>query len=265
MKILNGEIIENKKYGENLFKIEVFSPYICRNAAPGQFVNVKCNFSNFYDPLLRRPFSIYEIDKNFNVFSILYIVKGKGTNYLAGLKKGDILSFIGPLGQSFKIDKSCNNYLIVGGGIGVAPLCLIAKNLIESGKNVFFVAGFKDSVFYIWERDLIKIMRNYKIFTEDGSFGEKGLPTDYVKDNIKNFLDYRMICCGPKEMLIALQGIAKQNKIPADVLMEERMACGIGVCLGCAVKIYDKKGYTEYKKVCSDGPIFNLTEVVFDQ
>ncbi|MBM3707501.1 MAG: dihydroorotate dehydrogenase electron transfer subunit [Actinobacteria bacterium] len=265
MKILTGEIIENKKYGENLFKIEVFSPYICRNAAPGQFINVRCNSGVVFDPLLRRPFSIYEIDKNFNVFSILYIVRGKGTNYLAGLKKGDILSFIGPLGQSFKADKSYNNYLIVGGGIGVAPLCLIAKKIIEEGKKVFFIAGFKDAVFYIWERDIIKILRDYKIFTEDGSFGEKGLPTDYIKDNLQNFLDNKLVCCGPREMLVSLQEIAKRNKISADVLMEERMACGIGVCMGCAVKICSQDGNIEYKKVCSDGPIFNLMEVVFDQ
>lgn len=264
MKILNGEILENKKYGENLFKIEVFSPYICRNSRPGQFVNVRCNFGDVFDPLLRRPFSIYEIDTKFNVFSILYIVRGKGTNFLSRLKKCDTLNFIGPLGEAFKIDEAFNNYVVVGGGIGVAPLCLIVKKLVEMGKNIFFIAGFKDNAFYMWERDLIKILRNYKIFTEDGSFGEKGIPVNYIRDNLQDFFNYKFICCGPKEMLEALQEIFKNKKISAIAVMEERMACGFGVCMGCVVKISDPKGNVEYKKVCSDGPIFNLMEVIFE-
>ena len=264
MKILNGEILDNKKYGENLFKIEIFSPYICKNASPGQFVNVRCSFGDTADPLLRRPFSIYEIDKKFNVFSILYIIRGKGTNFLARLKKGNILNFIGPLGEPFKIDESFNNYLLIGGGIGVAPLCLIAKQLIETGKNVFFIGGFKDSTFYIWERDLIKILRYYKIFTEDGSFGELGTPFNFIIDNLQNFLDYRFVVCGPKDMLKLLQGIISKNMLNADVLMEERMACGLGACMGCVVKVRGQDGDIEYKRVCKEGPIFNLLEVVFD-
>ncbi len=265
MKLLQGEILANKKYGENLFKLEVFSPYICRNCLPGQFVNVKCAFGRTLDPILRRPFSIYEIDKKFNVFSILYLVKGKGTDFLAKLDKGDILDFIGPLGEGFKADEEIKNYLLLGGGIGVAPLCIIAKELVEKGKNVFFIAGFKDETFFVWERDLIKIVRNYKIFTENGSFGQKGIPTVYLKENLHRYKDYKLLVCGPKEMLRSVQGILKSFPgIPAEALMEERMACGVGVCMGCAVKIKKSKGGFEYKKVCSDGPIFNLTEVIFD-
>jgi dihydroorotate dehydrogenase electron transfer subunit len=265
MKLLSGEILANKKYGENLYKLEVFSPYICRTCLPGQFINIKCSQDGVLDPLLRRPFSIYEIDKKFNVFSVLYLVKGKGTDFMARLVKGDMLDFMGPLGIGFKADEEIKNYLLLGGGIGVAPLSLIAKELVEIGKNIFFLAGFKDEAFFLWERDLIKIVRNYKIFTENGSFGQKGIPSIYLKENLNLYKNYKLVVCGPKEMLKNIQGMLKDFPgFAADALMEERMACGIGVCMGCTVKIKKSPGGSENKKVCSDGPIFNLMEVVFD-
>jgi dihydroorotate dehydrogenase electron transfer subunit len=265
MKLLTGEILANKKYGENLYKLEVFSPYICRNCQPGQFINIKCSYEGVLDPLLRRPFSIYEIDKKFNVFSVLYLVKGKGTDFMVRLVKGGSLDFMGPLGIGFKADEEIKNYLLLGGGIGVAPLSLIAKELVESGKNVFFLAGFKNEAFFLWERDLIKIVRNYKIFTENGSFGEKGIPSIYLKENLHLYKDYKFVVCGPKEMLKNIQGILNDFPgVAAEALMEERMACGIGVCMGCAVKIKKSPGGFENKKVCSDGPVFNLMEVIFD-
>jgi len=264
MKILKGEILLNKKYGEKLYKMEIFSPYICKNALPGQFVNIKCCYEGMLDPLLRRPFGIYEIDKKFNVFSILYLVKGKGTLFLSKLKKGEILNFIGPLGNAIKIDTEAENYLLVGGGIGVAPLCLIAKHLADLQKNIYFVAGFKDELFFNWESDLIKIVRNYRIFTENGSFGEKGLPTNFIRERIAQYNKLNFICCGPREMLKALQDILQGKNIPAIALMEEIMACGIGACMGCVLKIKEASNAFTYKRVCSDGPAFNLMEVIFD-
>ncbi|MCL5070290.1 MAG: dihydroorotate dehydrogenase electron transfer subunit [Actinobacteria bacterium] len=264
MKILSGEILLNRKYGEELYKMEIFSPYICKNALPGQFVNIKCCYEGMLDPLLRRPFGIYEIDKKFNVFSILYLVKGKGTLFLSKLKKGEILNFIGPLGNALKIKITEKNFLLVGGGIGVAPLCLIARSLTDQQKNVYFIAGFKDELFFNWESDLIKIVKNYRIFTENGSFGEKGLPTIFIKEHIDQYKEFNLICCGPREMLKAIQDILQDKNIPATVLMEEMMACGIGACMGCMIKIKEASNAFTYKRVCSDGPAFNLMEVVFD-
>jgi len=136
---------------------------------------------------------------------------------------------------------------------------------METGKNIFFLAGFKDEAFFLWERDLIKIARNYKIFTENGSFGQKGIPSVYLKENMHLYKNYKLVVCGPKEMLKNIQGILRDFPgIVADALMEERMACGIGVCMGCIIKIKKSPGGFEYKKVCTDGPIFNLMEVIFD-
>ena len=264
MELIKGEIIANRKYGENLYKLEVFSPYICRNSSGGQFINILCRDENVLDPLLRRPFSIYEVDKDFSVFSILFLVRGKGTLFLSGLQKGDTLNFMGPLGNGFKPGSNQSKFVLVGGGIGVAPLNVIAKDLIETGKNVMFIAGFKDETFYMWQRDIAKIVKNFMVFTENGSLGEKGLPADYIRANISVFKGFSFIACGPKEMLRTLQKMFTGKHIRVFSIMEENMACGIGACHGCVVKVRAKNKGFEYKKVCSDGPVFDLMEVIFD-
>lgn len=264
MKLLKGEILSNHKYGEDLYKMEIFSPYICRNANPGQFINVKCSPCDVLDPLLRRPFSIYEIENKFHVFSIMYIVKGKGTRYLSTFKKGDNLDFVGPLGRMLKIDNEYEKFLLAGGGMGVAGLYFLANKLLEAKKKVLFLAGFKDRSYIGWERDLIELKTSYKIFSEDGLWGERGFITDFIRKNIKKYKKYKFYCCGPKNMLVAVQEMIKKANIPAVALLEERMACGVGVCKGCAVKVKDIKDKFVYRTVCKDGPGFDLGEVIFD-
>ena len=264
MKLLTGEIVSNEKYSNNLYKMEIFSPYICKNAAAGQFINVKCSPESVLDPLLRRPFGIFNIEKKFNVFSILYLVKGRGTKFISGLKKGDMLDFAGPLGKGIDLSESENNILLIGGGIGIASLYLIARFACGMKKNVFFAAGFKDNSYLRWGKDLIELKINYAVITEDGSWGEKGLVSDYVWDNIKSFNNFDIYCCGPRDMLKILQNIFKGRNNKVTALLEERMACGVGVCSGCVVKLRKGKSGFSYKKVCKDGPAFNLREVIFD-
>lgn len=264
MKLLAGEIVSNERFGDNLYRMEIFSPYICNDAQPGQFINVKCSSDDTLDPLLRRPFGIFDIEKKFNVFSILYLVRGRGTRFISKLEKGDVLDFAGPLGKGIDLKSSGDNILLIGGGIGIAPLHLIAKLAGKVKKNVFFAAGFKNNNYLRWEKDLIRLKVSYTVLTEDGSWGEKGMVSDYIWNNIKLFEKYDVYCCGPRDMLKALQGIYKNKKNKVIALLEERMACGVGVCGGCVVKI--KKGRKEfsYRKVCEDGPAFNLGEVLFD-
>lgn len=264
MKLLSGEILSNEKYSDSLYKMEVFSPYVCKDAQAGQFINVKCSDNGVLDPLLRRPFGIFDIEKKFNVFSILYRVKGRGTRFISGLKRGDMLDFVGPLGKGIDLSKGEDNILLVGGGIGIAPLYLIAKLAGGMKKNVFFAAGFKDNSYLRWGKDLIELKINYAVLTEDGSWGEKGLVSDYIWNNIKSFKNYDIYCCGPRDMLKTMQNIYKDRNNKVTALLEERMACGVGVCAGCVVKLRKgKKGFS-YKKVCKDGPAFNLGEVIFD-
>jgi len=264
MKLLKGEIISNEKYNDKLYKTSIFSPSICKEAQPGQFINVKCAPHDLSDPLLRRPFSIFDIEEEFNVFTILYWVKGKGTRFLSYLEKGDILDFVGPLGCGIDLKETKGNILLIGGGIGIAPLYFIAKKAKMLKKNVFFAAGFKNRDCIRWEKDLIELKVNYIVLTEDGSWGEKGLVSDYIWRNIKMFKDYDVYCCGPTDMLRTLQNIYKGSNNKITALLEERMACGVGVCNGCVVKIKKGKRGFSYKKICQDGPAFDLKEVIFD-
>lgn len=264
MRLLSEEILSNEKYGENLYKMEIFSPYICKRAEAGQFVNVKCSPEGNIDPLLRRPFSIFDIEKKFNVFSILFTLKGKGTGYLASLQNGNNLDFVGPLGKGIDLGGKINDILLVGGGIGIAPLNFIARQAQEKHKNVHLLAGFKDSGFLRWERDLVRIGLNYHIFTEDGSWGETGIATDHLREHLPDYKGYDIFCCGPNSMLKTLQDIFKAGEQNVGALLEEVMACGIGVCMGCVIKIRAGKNKFKYMRVCKEGPVFNLREVLFD-
>jgi dihydroorotate dehydrogenase electron transfer subunit len=263
MKILSCEIISNEKYSDNLYRMDVFSPYICRNAEVGQFVNIKCSRDDILQPLLRRPFSIFDVEEKFNVFSVLYAVRGAGTRFMAGLDRGDILDFAGPMGNGISLDKSSDRLLLIGGGIGIAPLNFLAK-IAAGKKSVFFTAGFKNNSYKRWEKDLIELKVEYNICTENGSWGDRGMVTDYIKKNLETFSDYDVYCCGPRNMLKVIQRLYSQESNRVTAFLEERMACGVGVCAGCVVKIRKGKKDFIYRKVCQDGPAFDLKEVIFD-
>ncbi len=262
MRVLKSEILSNKIYGLNIYRMEVFAPYIVKNIKAGQFVNVRCAPEGTMDPLLRRPFSVFDIERKFNVFSILYVINGRGTKYMSGLKKGDILDFVGPLGNPAGLETTRNNILLIGGGMGIAPLNLIARLALESGKTVQVMAGFKDSNLLLWERGLAKFGMKYRIFSEDGSWGETGLVCDHLYDEPKIFRDHDIFCCGPVDMLKVLKKQLDTDNIEAIALIEGKMACGIGVCNGCVIKV-GRVGDNDYVRVCKEGPAFRLSEVIF--
>ncbi|MGM0364930.1 MAG: dihydroorotate dehydrogenase electron transfer subunit [Actinomycetota bacterium] len=261
MKSSTGEIISNSRVGEDLYKLEFFSPSVCRSAEPGQFLNIRCSGPDQLDPLLRRPFSIYDTDENFNVATILYLVRGKGTRFLSRLARGDILDFCGPLGNP--VQPAGDKVLLVAGGIGIAPLLFLAKVCIQQKKEVYMLAGFKDQRYMLVEKDMMRLNLNYMIYCEQDRWANRGLVTDGIS-NMSKYSGYEIYCCGPLEMLKSLQAklAGASNKIVA--LLEERMACGVGVCDGCAVKVREGRDGFGYLKVCSDGPAFNLMEVVFE-
>ncbi|MCE5330229.1 dihydroorotate dehydrogenase electron transfer subunit [bacterium] len=265
MKLIKGEIISNEKMGDNLYKMTIFSPYVIKNAVPGQFINIKCSNDNSVDPLLRRPFSIHDVEYDFKVFSILYILRGKGTYYLSKLNPADVIDFVGPLGNGINIDKiENNNFLLIGGGIGIAPLYFFAKVLSSANKNVFFAAGFKDNSFLLFEKMLERLKINYEIYSENGMHGSKGMITDFIKEKVDDFKNYDIYCCGPVEMYKTLQNIFYLRNMRAKALFEEIMACGIGVCKGCVMKFKDDQDGYFYKTVCKDGPLFDLMEVILE-
>lgn len=160
-----------------------------------------------------------------------------------------------PLGHGFTFDPNAHN-LFIGGGIGVPPLFGAAR---QCGKNATVAVGFRNKDFVILEDDFRAAGCDLRIATDDGSYGHHGLVIDLIQDVHPD----KIFACGPKVMLRAVTEFAKAHNIPCEISLEERMACGIGACLGCAVELYDENGETYMGHVCKDGPVFPAERVVF--
>jgi dihydroorotate dehydrogenase electron transfer subunit len=253
MIIEEAQVISNTALTDGYFVLTIESPLIAKVAKPGQFINVRT--SNELDPLLPRPISIYDAGKEKGTLKILYFTKGKGTNLLAGKITGDKLQITGPQGNYFSSNKQ--NILLVGGGFGTAPLSFFAKE--NKDKHIFVAIGGRTKDLIFCEDDFKKNGARVLISTYDGSEGKKGLVTEVVKEILDKEHIEEIFTVGPIPMMKAVSEIAKSKNIPVYVSMEERMACGIGVCFGCVCKT--KSGN---KTVCTDGPIFKASEV-FDE
>ena len=263
----NFRVVFNKKVGPDYFKMAVFAPGIVKEARPGQFVHLRC--SDGTEPLLRRPISFHRLKQS--SFEILYKTVGRGTLLLAEKQKGDKIDVLGPLGNGFDFVRTPNNRhrtpILVAGGMGAAPLLALAEKMVHGLR--FAVCGKKQKLYVLigantkghilCEKDFKKLGADVRIATEDGSFGHKGLITDLLKKVLRVTCDLRRVtlyACGPKPMLREIARISSGLHIPAYASLEENMACGVGACLGCAVRT--KSGY---KRVCKDGPVFALGEI----
>ncbi len=251
---ISTRIIDNQEISSGIYKMIVSASTIVECASPGQFVNLYCNDGS---RLLPRPISICEVDKNTGNLVLVYGLVGGGTKEFSIKNSGEDILLLGPLGNGYNVDKTIRDHIIVGCGLGVPPLLEIVKNL-EGNKRVYL--GFRTGKFLIEEFQ--KYASQVYIATDDGSFGKKGTVVDLLED--QNAEGQMIYSCGPKPMLRALSNYAMRKDIKAQISLEERMACGIGSCVGCVVKI--KEGDTwDYKKVCKDGPVFLSKEVLWDE
>jgi dihydroorotate dehydrogenase electron transfer subunit len=264
------KILSRKEVVPNIFLIKLKAPEIAQDALPGQFVHIKCSKDNY--TLLRRPLSIHRIDKEKGEMFILFQVVGEGTKLLAQRVIGDDLNILGPIGNGFNIYPESKKIMIVGGGIGVAPLLALCEESIRQGKEVRVLIGALKKELVIGEESIRNLGAKVDIATDDGSYKYKGLVTDLLERTIKEgWLADQIFACGPKSMLRKINEIALKANIDCQVSLEERMGCGIGACLGCVCKIKAKEKNNKqnqikyiYKRVCVDGPVFGGSEVVWD-
>ena len=221
----------------------------CQRARCGQFVNL---YSNQNGRLLPRPISICETRGE--LVRLVYRTAGKGTEEFASMKKGEELELLGPLGNGFPILEK--KAFLIGGGIGIPPLLGVAKAMKTES---FAILGYRDSDLYLLE-DFVPYCGVHAA-TEDGSFGVKGTVLDTLRE--KNLSAEVIYACGPKPMLKAVKEYAREAGIPAYISMEERMACGIGACLGCVCQtaLKDEHSQVKNRRVCKDGPVFLAEEV----
>jgi len=299
MRQFKAKIISNKKIAPEHYILSFKEPQIAKNIKPGQFFNIR--ISDSYDPLLRRPFSLHNIEGD-KIF-ILYKAVGKATDILSKKEKGEMLDVIGPIGNGFDIQASGNppsprlrragrqqaTVILVAGGHGVAPLYALAKKLTAHSSQLTAFIGARTSKHIVCDKEFKKLGAKMHIATEDGSAGYKGVVTELLKTELRRTKDEgrrtkddrryttddrrpttddrrpttddirpTIYACGPKPMLKAVAQIAHKYGIACQVSMEEYLACGIGVCMGCVIKT--KSGN---KLVCKDGPVFDSREIIW--
>lgn len=243
-------IAGNVEIAQDIYSMWIDAPDIAQEAKPGQFVSL---YSRDGSKLLPRPISICEIDKDQGKIRLVYRIAGNGTREFAGMNTAESIEAMGPLGNGFSLEGK--KALLIGGGIGIPPMLELAKQL-HCEKQM--VLGYRDITFL--EEEFEAYGKVY-ISTEDGSKGTKGNVIDAIKENN---LDADIIfACGPTPMLRGVKAFATEREIKAQLSLEERMACGIGACLGCVCKTkeIDHHSNVKNKRICKDGPVFYAEEV----
>lgn len=254
-----SKIVGKEKLIDGIYKFSMKSKEIAETAKPGNFLEIKV--SDNYEPFLRRPISIYNVDKENDVVEFIFQVKGKGTKMLMERKVGEDLDILGPLGYgTFDISNHKKAY-IIGGGIGVFPLYELSKRLKENGTEVSVYMGFRNKDLVTLEDEFTEVSDKLVLTTDDGSYKEKGFAIDFLKEDCKNEKPDIIFACGPLPMLRAVQEFANKEGINCQMSLEERMGCGIQACVGCAVKVV-KDGKENYEYVCKQGPVFDAKVVV---
>ena len=252
---LQSKLIKKEQLKEDIFKFSLSAKEITDIAKPGGFIEIRV--TDGLDPFLRRPISIYNMDKEKGILEIIFRVQGKGTEILSRKKEGETVDIIGPLGYgTFKFE-GYENIAILGGGIGVFPLYELAKEARKTAKISTYL-GFRNIDAVVLEEEFENISDKLVITTDDGSYKTHGFAINELKKDIKNEKIDAIFACGPLPLLKAVQSLAKEVNIPCQISLEEKMGCGLGVCLGCAVEV--KSG--GYEHVCKQGPVFDSNKVI---
>jgi dihydroorotate dehydrogenase electron transfer subunit len=247
----------NREIAKQIYEMRLSGNLVEEIRAPGQFVHLQPGYH--CGTLLRRPFSIASVDEAQRELTLIYRAEGAGTKKMAEIPVGADVDVLGPLGNGFPLDacKPSEKALLVGGGVGVAPLFELSKQLKRKGVKVTHVFGFSDKSVMYYEEAFRTLGPTY-LATVDGSAGTKGFVTDLIQ-SIEPEYD-AMFACGPMPMLRALETYAEDK--PVYLSLEERMGCGIGACYACVLHTADDPDGASYRKVCTDGPVFKAGEVL---
>lgn len=237
------KIVENKQLVPNVYKMRLLGD-VSEITACGQFINIQLD--GLY---LRRPISVY--DRDDVSVTIIYKVVGKGTEQMAKMQSGETLDVLTGLGNGYDLSLSGDKPLLLGGGVGVPPLYMLAKKLREQGKTVSVVLGFNTESEVFCEENFKKLGCDVTVTTADGSYGKKGFVTDAYPEEYSYFYT-----CGPEPMLKAVYKTASTD---GEMSFEERMGCGFGACMGCSCKTI-----AGYKRICKDGPVMKKGEILWE-
>jgi len=251
LKQVIAPVISNSEVMPGVHLIWLEAPQISSEAQPGQFVMVRCG----EDTLLRRPLSIHQVAGG--KIALLFSVVGNGTNWLSGRQEGDTVDLLGPLGNGFSIHPDAKNLLLLAGGIGIAPLYFLAQEAINKEQSVIMIYGAQ-SKNQLYPGQNLPVGVKLFAATDDGSVGYHGLVTDLIPDYVKQA--DQVFACGPMPMYKTMAQMPELKNKPVQISLEIMMGCGRGLCYGCSIKT--KQGM---KKVCADGPVFELDDILWDE
>jgi dihydroorotate dehydrogenase electron transfer subunit len=255
MIIDKSEIIENTQIAEGIWQM-VFKSIEIANAykGAGQFVSILAD-DNWEHPI-RRPMSIADVKED--EITIIYKIFGLVTQSLTKLKSKDYIDVLGPLGNTFNVDSDTLYPILIGGGIGLSPILNLSKCLVQKGINITIIIGAKTSKEHFLQHNPNK---NIILTTDDGTIGINGTVIDALNIILQDIKNPKIFACGPEPMLFSIQKKLEEKSIPAQFSVESYMACGVGICQGCAIPKIKNGGY---HLVCKDGPVFESNEVKFE-
>ena len=249
-------VVSQEEIAKEIFDLRLKTP-AAGYAKPGQFVGL---FPPSDAHLLMRPISICESDGEKEELRMVYRIAGEGTKLISGLKKGDCLEMLSLLGNGFPVEEAAGKKVaVMGGGIGIPPMLFTAKCLKDTGAQTEIYLGYRDKDTFLSDE-----FEGYGIVnrvTEDGSVGYKGNVIDAIRE--RDFTPDVILACGPMPMLRAIKNYAEEKQATAYISLEERMACGVGACLGCVVKTVKKDAHSHVNntRICTEGPVFDAKEV----
>lgn len=250
---VTARVIKHKLIAGDVWELVIHAPEIAHLTQPGQFVHIR--LTDTLDPLLRRPFSIADCDKAAGTLTLIYRVVGRGTALMTKLQPGDSLDCMGPLGNGFALN--AQHPLLVGGGMGLAPLVMLAKAFCSRPASILMGGRNEDELF--WPNIYANVCENIHITTDDGSVGHRGFTVDLLPKILEQEKFDAVYACGPHAMLKGVAEVAARHGVPCQVSLEDYMACGVGACLSCTCASSSGKRH----KVCTDGPVFWAEEVAW--
>jgi dihydroorotate dehydrogenase electron transfer subunit len=265
-----AEVFAYKRLSEPYHSLVLVAPEVSTRAVPGQFIAVRAPEDRSL--LLRRAFSIHQVDRRpgwAGTLEIVFDIRGRGTELLSRARQHHSLDVFGPLGRPFRIPRDPTNCLLVGGGIGTAPLHFLGEELRGRGHRVDFLIGARSNEHLLRPIEAKRMALTVTFATEDGSSGTKGMVTDLLPESIRATGAKVVYACGPTPMLRAVAGICARHRVACQVAWEEVMACGFGACLVCAVPMkLNSQGAEEswaWARCCTEGPVFSATRVHWER
>lgn len=246
-------VLSKENNAAGVYDVWISTPQ-AEHAKAGQFVGIRCGGFT-----LRRPISICEIDREHGRMRLVFEERGEGTRWLAGVRVGETLDVLAPLGNGFNLGSTDRSAVFVGGGIGVPPLLEAAKPFAGHADAIL---GFRSKTNVILKADFERQGVGVTVVTQDGTEGETGVVTPFLEKRLEAAPCDVIYACGPRPMLAAVAKVAEERKIPCFVSMEARMACGVGACLSCAIPVRVGNAIENWH-VCKNGPVFDAAKIVW--